>query len=701
VKNKTIQKIHEVINDKIGDTDEHFMNIMIVNGLSQMATNMHINIEHFDGTKVPCNAYSVSLAPSGYNKGRLMNILEDNVFNDFREEYEDMFGSVAEANCTAKAEQDAARKGIDFEDAMESILKRWDRLPKPLYSFSDATEAGLKAVREKYTMAGLGGTCMVIDEIAYNLPKFEDVLTSMLEVYDVAKLKDKLIKVDSNGESGRIPATLLMFGSPSSLLNGSKNEDDFIDMLRQGYARRMFFSYIKNYDKNQEESPEDIIRRAKQSKGKESHFSCFKSLANKQWIGATLQPTDEFFIHLLNYKRECEKKAELLKSHQEIQLFELSHRYWKVFKLAGLLSIAECRTSVTMDDLEDAISFAEESGSHFEQIMLREPNYIRLFNYIADVGTKVTEADLYSNLHFYSSSNQGAKKDMRNLAAAHAYNVGGVFKETSKNGVNFYEAELLKETDLNKLILSYSTDITTGYENVAVKYDELGQFVTTDGFHYVAHHLLDGYRKAENATGHINLVVLDVDHECSIELAQAMLKDYKYMLYTTKRHTDKEHRFRIIMPLKYNVKFNAEDYKRFMKNIAEWLPFETDEATFNLSRKWLTNSGTLYKNNGILLDPTNFIPNTQKANETKRNIDDLSNMDSIERFFLMQLNDGGSRNNTIVKLGLMLVDSGFSYESIEDKLISFNEKIDEPLSVKEVMSTVMQTVRKKIAERDA
>jgi hypothetical protein len=47
------------------------------------------------------------------------------------------------------------------------------------------------------------------------------------------------------------------------------------------------------------------------------------------------------------------------------------------------------------------------------------------------------------------------------------------------------------------------------------------------------------------------------------------------------------------------------------------------------------------------------------------------------------------------------VDSGFSYESIEDKLISFNEKIDEPLSVKEVMSTVMQTVRKKIAERDA
>jgi hypothetical protein len=290
---------------------------------------------------------------------------------------------------------------------------------------------------------------------------------------------------------------------------------------------------------------------------------------------------------------------------------------------------------------------------------------------------------------------------MRNLAAAHAYNVGGVFKETSKNGVTFYEAELLKETDLNKLILSYSRDITTGYENVEVKFDELCDFVTTDGFHFVSHHLLDGYRKAENQTGHFNMIVLDVDHECSIELAMAMLKDYKYLLYTTKRHTDKEHRFRIVMPMKYNVKLNQEDYKRFMKNIFEWLPFESDEATGQYARKWLTNSGQLYRNEGILLDPTNFIPNTQKANETKRNIDDLSNMDSIERFFLMQLNDGSSRNNTIIKLGLMLVDSGYNYESIEDKLISFNDKMDEPLPVKEVMSTVMQTVRKKIAERDA
>lgn len=700
MKNKTINKIQEVINNRIGDTDEHFMQIMIVNGLSQIATNMHINIEHYDGTKVPCNAYCLSLAPSGYNKGRLMNILEDTVFNSFRQNYEEIFGEVAQENCTLKAEQDAARKGIDFEDAMDIIYKRWDKLPKPLYSFSDATEAGLKAVREKYTMAGIGGTNMVIDEIAYNLPKFEEVLTSFLEVYDVAKLKDKLIKVDSNNEAGRIPATLLMFGSPSSLLNGSKNENDFIDMLRQGYARRMFFSYIKNYDKLKGESPEEIIRRAKMSKDVSTEFSCFKSLASKEWIGASLQCSDDFFVRLLKYKEECEDKADKLKDHEEIRRFEVSHRYWKTLKLSGLLAIAECRTNVTLDDLEDAIEFAEESGKHFEQIMNREPHYMRLFNYIADVETKVTEADLYSNLHFYSSSNSGQRRDMRSLAAAHAYNVGGVFKETSKNGVTFYEAELLKNTDLNKLILSYSTDITEGYDNVEVKWDELCEFVTTDGFHFVAKHLKDGYRKADNAFGSINMIVLDVDHDCSIELAIAMLKDYKFALYTTKRHTDKEHRFRILMPMKYNVNLNTEDHKKFMKNIMEWLPFDIDQQATDVARKWLTNSGTLYKNEGILLDPTNFIPDTNKATETKKKIDDLSNMDNIERFFMVQLNGGATRSNTIIKFALMLVDGGFDYETIEDRVMMFNDKLDVPLPVAEVMKTIMVTVRKRISERD-
>lgn len=700
MRNKAFSKIHSYIESKLGKTNDHFMNINIINSISQIATHMHIKIKAYDNTIVPCNAYSMSLAPSGYNKGRIINTLEDSVFGQFKEEFEELFAKVSEENVIATAERNSAKRGTDFETEMDVLLKRWDKLPKTLFSFSEATDAGLKGSREKYTMAGIGGSNMVIDEIAYNLPKFEEVLTSMLEVYDVAKLKDKLIKVDSNGESGRIPATLLMFGSPSSLLNGSKNEEDFINMLRQGLARRMFFSYIKSYEQIQEESARDIINRARQSNGLSSEFDMYKSLASREWLGHVYELDDDSHEMLIEYEKECKLKANKLKEHQEIEKFELSHRYWKAFKLSGLLALIECRKTVTMDDVQDAIDFAEESGKNFNSIMNREPHYVRLFNYISDMETKLTEADLYSNLYFYQSANQGQRRDMKALAAAYAYTKGGFFKETSKNGVMFYEAELLKPTDLNKLVLSYSADITTGYENVEANWETLCDFFQQDGLHYTAHHLIDGYRKAENATGHINLVVLDVDHNCSIELAQSLLKDYKFGIYTTKRHTEKEHRFRIVMPLKYNIKLNAEDYKKFMQNIMDWLPFETDRQTGQYGRKWLTNTGSCLQNEGILLDPTNFIPDTQKATETKKKIDDMSNLDNVERFFLMQLNDGATRNNTLIKFALMLVDGGADYETVEDKVMMFNDKTEDALPVKEVMETVMKTVRKRISERD-
>jgi len=56
------------------------------------------------------------------------------------------------------------------------------------------------------------------------------------------------------------------------------------------------------------------------------------------------------------------------------------------------------------------------------------------------------------------------------------------------------------------------------------------------------------------------------------------------------------------MPLNYHLSMDAEEYKEFMANIAEWLPFEIDTAASQRSRKWLTHNGTHIYNDGQLLD---------------------------------------------------------------------------------------------------
>ena len=701
MKNKIVNKIHTIIEAKMGKTNSHFLNMMIFNKLSQIATHMHICLETWDGANLPCNFYGIALAPSGFNKGRINKTLQDNVFKKFRQEYDDFSNQYASKNMQILAEQKAIKEGIDTEEAMDILYQRWKKLPDKLYDFSDATEAGLKGAREKYTMAGIGGTCMQIDEIAYNMEKFEEVVGALLEAYDFGESKDKLIKVDSNGASGAIPASLFMFGSPSALLNGSRTEEKFMSMLIQGYARRMFFSYIKDYTHIDNEDPKEILKRIRESKGVDSELlSHFQDLATDSWHKRIITADDSIYTRIIAYEQENKNKTLSMKIHQEAEKFEVGHRHWKLFKLMGLLAMAEHRTYVTMDDFNDALEVIEASGKSFNEIVNREPNYVRLFNFMIDMDTRLTEADLFEHLYFYSSSNQSQRKDMRTLAMAYAYSQNGFIRETSKNGVIFYEAEVMKKTDLNKIRFSYSNDIAHNYNNEEVKWNELKDFFLADGFHYAVHHFNNGHRNSENVIEGFNLLVLDIDDGLPINMARSLLSEYTYYIYTTKRHTEDYNRFRIVLPLSNIVKLNEKDYKKFMENIFAWLPFSVDNATKDISRKWLTNNGIGFSNDGVLLDPSDFIPDTTNEKEHRKKLEDLGDLDGIEKFFISQIEDGIGRSNTLIKYALMLLDGGMNYENIEDRVVMLNDKLENPLGVQEIMKTIMVTVRKKLGEKN-
>ena len=71
-------------------------------------------------------------------------------------------------------------------------------------------------------------------------------------------------------------------------------------------------------------------------------------------------------------------------------------------------------------------------------------------------------------------------------------------------------------------------------------------------------------------------MVLDIDGGVKIEMVQQLLVDYKYVIYTTKRHTDEDHRFRLILPINYYLELDAEDYKEFIEGIVEWLQLQLD-----------------------------------------------------------------------------------------------------------------------------
>ena len=163
------------------------------------------------------------------------------------------------------------------------------------------------------------------------------------------------------------------------------------------------------------------------------------------------------------------------------------------------------------------------------------------------------------------------------------------------------------------------------------------------------------------------------------------------MFYTTKRHTEKENRFRIMLPIKYHLKLSHKDFKEFMANIFEWLPFDSDDQTGTRSKKWLSNDGDYYYNEGELLDPMAFIPKTSKNEARKKQNADLGSMDNIERWFAREMTNG-QRNNTLAKFAFMLLDSGLEPSDVEEKVISFNSKLKDKLSDDELRNTVIKSL---------
>ena len=706
LKNKKLNEIIGLVQSKIPGSDLHFTVMMIMNKMAQISANMRVKVHYMDGTLIPVNFYGMMLANSGIGKGKITNLLEDNITGLFEEKFmKKLAPEVSEDRLNFLAEQKAISEGLDQAIALNEILKEWNKLPKHLYSFSDATIEGTKAKRVKLSMIELGATNLEIDEIALNIERVSEVLALFLEAYDLGKAKQKLIKVDSNSESLKVPANAFFFGTPARLLNGGKIEKIFIDLLANGFGRRMFYGIVDEDAEIAKVSSQERLSAMRDMTvvaNMDEIKKYFAGFADKQFIGKVLPITDDVATALLDYEDNCLERAKSFKSHQEIEKAEMSHRYWKTIKAAGILCFIDNRDMISIEDIQDAISIAEESGLAFEKIMNRPANHERLLDFILEQERKLTQADLVEQLHFYGSTSKQQKEEMLVLASAFAYNNNAVIKRNIIDGIEFISAQKLKSHNESETILSISTHITENYDNRLGKFADIKNILKSD-FNYSAHHFKDGYRTIDNSLPDFNIIILDIDEDVSIQMAMALLGEYKYIMGTTRSHQKEKNgevcdRFRIVMPLDRTLSMNGEEFTEFMKNIMNWLPFEVDRKCVDAARFYFGNPDALiFENDGNTIESIDFIPNTSKAEEKKRVIADLSNLDELERWFALSMSKG-SRNNNLARFAFMLCDAGLGVEQIEERVLKMNETMTDKLPEKEIYGTIMKSVTKKLQE---
>ena len=702
----TTEQLVDVLRNKTQRDDSLFFRLLVGYYFSMAASHMRCTIDTPDRGEIPINMYTLCLAPSGYGKTQSTNFMEEQVLNQFRHRFlEETFPLLAEQNLPKLAHKRAVRKGTDPDEELVRVQKEFDKLGPLLFSFDSGTSPAVKQMRHTLLMANAGSMNLIMDEVGANLSANMEVFDTFIELYDKGLVKQKLIKntsdnVRSEEIIGKTPTNLLMFGVPNRLLDGAKTEDDLMNMLAMGYARRCFFGYVRSSQRKDNRTAEQMYldRTDKSSEALVDAMAYrLENLADIINANKKLVINRDTCILLNEYQLHCEARAEKLAEHQEIQKRELSERNFKVLKLAGAYAFIDDSPEVTEQHIYHAIKLAEDSGDAFTQLLSRDKPWVKLAKYIASVGCDVTQADLAEDLPFYKGG-AGYKQEMMTLAIAHGYKNNIIIKKSFADGIEFLRGETLKETNLQEMKISYSTDLAVDYRPETAPFDQLHKLTQAQGMHWVNHHLMGGHRSEENAIPGFNLVVLDVENSVSMSTAQLLLKGYKYLMYTTKRHTEEENRFRIILPINYELKLDAKDYKEFMSNLFDWLPFEVDRGTNQRARKWLSHDGQYVYNDGDVLDALAFIPKTSKNEERKKTLDSQQSMDNLERWVVNNIGDG-NRNNMILRYAMILVDAGLDFEAIRQRVVSLNDKIADKLDETEIMGTVMITVAKTLAKK--
>lgn len=700
-----MERVVQILCEKTQSKNEHFFRVLTTFHFSMMASQMRVMIRTHDRGDIPVNMYALNLATSGAGKGFSTNILENEITQHFREGFLDAFPTIAEVELNKIAFKRSVRSGEPEEDVKLRVVKEFEGAGKYIYSFDSGTTPALKQMRHKLLMANAGAVNLIIDEIGSNMLGNVELLNTYLELYDVGAVREKLIKntaenVRSEEIIGRTPANMMLFGTPSKLLDGGKVEEEFMSLLETGYARRCLFSYGNETTKDLTMTASevyDLLTSKTTSDFMEKFSERIGLLSDMSNMRRILTMTKDTALALIEYKLNCERLAAVMPSHEEQRKAEMSHRYFKALKIAGAYAFVDDSAELTIQHLENAIKLVEASGDAFAMLLSRDRPYVKLAKYLAAVKTECTQPDLVEDLGFYRGT-VSARTEMMNLAIAWGYKNNIIIKRSYADGVEFIRGESLKPTDLDKLIVSYTrnTDMTSGYLNQHAKWDQLPILFDNDGFHWLNHHVQGGYRNEENAVPGFNMIVLDIDGTMNLSTAKLLLDGYKAIYYTTKSHTPEVNRFRIVLPLNYELVMDRKEYTEFMKNVIAGLPFKVDESCTHRCKKWLSNKGHCEVVDGELFDALPFIPKTAKSDEREALMMTQSQLDNWERWILNNSGDG-NRNNMLHRYAMSLVDNGLTAQQVMEKVKDLNNKMPNKLEEVELMNTVFATVSKATA----
>lgn len=703
-----LEQVVDIVTARIQNDDRPFFRNLAIYHMGVCASSMRASVDSEVFGQSPVNVFNIALGSSGVGKGFCTRLMEDHIMKGFRKRFLDVtMPELREQNVNRMASSRAGRKGTEEDAEIELLEKQIRECGAYQFAFDGGHESAIKQLRQGIQIANCGALNLVVDEIGSNLEKSADPMKVYLELYDRGQIKDKLLKNSADNTrydplDQDTPANALLFGAPDDIFAGGPTEDNFYNFLRNGYGRRTLFALAREQDAQEDA---DIVGLYDEMANHLQQFvntplvDIFTDLADTSRINWTISMPRSVGIQCLAYKKHCEFRAKKMGHNQgdHIGPTEMRHRHSRAIKIAGIYAFVDGASTMLETHFKAAVKLMEESGNAFGKILNRPMAHQRLAHYIADSETSLTYAEMREQLP-YMPKTMGGTKEIMTLATAYGYKNNIVIKKTFDDGVDFFTGESLAETDLDGLIISHSDQMAKDYYVDLAPFDQLDMLAQAPNRHFCNHSFKANYRNKDNVLPGFNCIIFDVDGSISLEGACDLMKEFTFVAYTTKSHTEEVNRFRMIIPTNYKLEMSRPDYMEFMKAVHDWLPFKLDPGGSEPERKWRTNPHAKVVNNKTdqLFDVLPFIPKTTRNEEHMRRQEELKDLDSLERWVAQRWEEGG-RNNVMLRYTMCLVDDGMDYDEVRKRTILFNNSMSTPLTEDELLNTVLKTAAQRMS----
>jgi len=616
--------------------------------------------------KILINFYGLVFAKSNSGKSYILNLLLD-LFDE--KGYTFMLNSLFDARTKALPNGDKADVALQ-----KKFIKAFPPIKK-----DSTTQAIHKAAEAISTAAFTNGSFNIYsDELFANAS--QPILDMLVEGHD-GIYKAPMIKGNKDDlfleytDISDLTTNVLGLSSVAAVMKDQKALSKFIGEMERAWFKRSYVYFNDSFQPVAKEA-EDIRTntlslelRHLLDMGKESVTECIEDI--------TISPEA---MEIFNEHRKIFINGEIKSEFNH--LLDI----YKTLKLAGIICTADHRSTITSKDFQEALSYDYRAFTMATNFCTLEHPHIRAYQKLERVS--LYENELVENGLLPAAKN--ARKDTIELVEQLAYtkNKRLVIAGSKVKKLSIEELEINK---LDKMVIATSSKVSTkpemeiDFNSQEVPFFGAGMtvqaLITSPVQSYCLNHFEatdkapNGHRKKEYVIPGQNMIAWDIDEGMSIVDIQMVLKQYIYILYTTKSHQKEKNgiicdRFRVIMPTKTMFYVNPEEHKGLYENLSNVLNIPSyDVATRNQGRLWFTSPGAkvYIEPDGELLDVRCCIPDTETANKIIPTIEKLQEpQDDDEtgrRIYGMQKHTimkgiGGNRNNAIFALAKFLKDVG-------------------------------------------